>query len=70
MKRVLVVGAGIHGLVTAAREHLAKNQVFVIEKERELADGHQRGILRTSTRVRSSSASKRGYITFHGQEGE
>ena len=28
MKRVLVVGAGIHGLVTAVREHLAKNQVF------------------------------------------
>ena len=36
MKRVLVVGAGIHGLVTAAREHLAKNQVFVIEKRKRI----------------------------------
>ena len=32
MKRVLVVGAGIHGLVTAAKEHLAKNQVYIVEK--------------------------------------
>ena len=36
MKRVLVVGAGIHGLVTAAKEHLAKNQVFVIEKRKRI----------------------------------
>ena len=36
MKRVLVVGAGIHGLVTAAREHLAKNQVFVVEKRKRI----------------------------------
>lgn len=36
MKRVLVVGAGIHGLVTAAREHLAKNQVFIIEKRERI----------------------------------
>ena len=36
MKRVLVVGAGIQGLVTAAKEHLAKNQVFVIEKRKRI----------------------------------
>ena len=36
MKRVLVVGAGIHGLVTAAREHLAKNQVFIVEKRKRI----------------------------------
>ena len=36
MKRVLVVGAGLHGLVTAAREHLAKNQVFVVEKRKRI----------------------------------
>tara|TARA_B100000767_G_scaffold275004_1_gene309985 strand:- start:2532 stop:3452 length:921 start_codon:yes stop_codon:yes gene_type:complete len=36
MKRVLVVGAGIHGLVTAAREHLAKNQVFILEKRKKI----------------------------------
>lgn len=30
------MGAGIHGLVTAAREHLAKNQVFVIEKRKRI----------------------------------
>ena len=36
MKRVLVVGAGIHGLVTAAREHIAKNQVFIVEKRKRI----------------------------------
>ena len=36
MKRVLVVGAGLHGLVTAAREHIAKNQVFVVEKRKRI----------------------------------
>jgi len=36
MKRVLVVGAGLHGLVTAAREHLAKNQVFIVEKRKRI----------------------------------
>ena len=36
MKRVLVVGAGIHGLVTAVREHLAKNQVFIVEKRKRI----------------------------------
>lgn len=36
MKRVLVVGAGIHGLVTAAREHLANNQVFILEKRKKI----------------------------------
>ena len=36
MKRVLVVGAGIHGLVTAAREHIAKNQVFIVEKRKTI----------------------------------
>ena len=36
VKRVLVVGAGIHGLVTAAREHLAKNQVFIVEKRKRI----------------------------------
>ncbi len=36
MKRVLVVGAGIQGLVTAAREHLAKNQVFIVEKRKRI----------------------------------
>lgn len=36
MKRVLVVGAGIRGLVTAAREHLANNQVFIIEKRKRI----------------------------------
>lgn len=36
MKRVLVVGAGIHGLVTAVREHIAKNQVFIVEKRKRI----------------------------------
>ena len=36
MKRVLVVGAGIQGLVTAARERLAKNQVFIVEKRKRI----------------------------------
>ena len=36
MKRVLVVGAGLHGLVTAAREHIAKNQVFIVEKRKRI----------------------------------
>jgi hypothetical protein len=36
MKRVLVVGAGIRGLVTAAREHLAENQVFILEKRKKI----------------------------------
>ncbi len=36
MKRILVVGAGIHGLVTAAREHIAKNQVFIVEKRKRI----------------------------------
>ena len=36
MKRVLVVGAGLHGLVTAAREHIAKTQVFVVEKRKRI----------------------------------
>ena len=36
MKRVLVVGAGLHGLVTAAREHLANNQVFIVEKRKRI----------------------------------
>tara|TARA_B100000700_G_scaffold171806_1_gene189771 strand:- start:4444 stop:5388 length:945 start_codon:yes stop_codon:yes gene_type:complete len=36
MKRVLIVGAGIQGLVTAAREHLAKNQVFILEKRKRI----------------------------------
>ena len=31
-----MVGAGIHGLVTAVREHLAKNQVFIIEKRKRI----------------------------------
>ena len=36
MKRVLVVGAGIHGLVTAVREHISKNQVFIVEKRKRI----------------------------------
>ena len=36
MKRVLVVGAGIHGLVTAIKEHLSGNQVFVLEKRKRI----------------------------------
>ena len=36
MKRVLVVGAGILGLVTAVREHLAGNQVFILEKRKRI----------------------------------
>ena len=36
MKRVLVVGAGIQGLVTAAREHLSNNQVFILEKRKRI----------------------------------
>ena len=36
MTRVLVVGAGLHGLVTAAREHIAKNQVFIVEKRKTI----------------------------------
>ena len=36
MKRVLVVGAGILGLVTAVREHLDGNQVFILEKRKRI----------------------------------
>ena len=36
MKRILVVGAGIHGLVTAVREHLDGNQVFILEKRKRI----------------------------------
>lgn len=36
MKRVLIIGAGLHGLVTAVREHLAKNQVYILEKRRNI----------------------------------
>ena len=39
MKRVLVVGAGIHGLVTAIKEHLSGNQVFVLEKRKVFSKG-------------------------------
>ena len=53
MKRVLVVGAGIHGLVTAAKEHLAKNQVYIVEK-RSLIGG------------RGTSENSHGHQLEHG----
>lgn len=36
MKRVLVVGSGIDGLTTAIREHLAGNQVFIVERRERI----------------------------------
>lgn len=53
MRRVLVVGAGLKGLVTAIEEHLAGNQVFIIEK---------RGIIGG----RGTSEKSHGYNIEHG----
>ena len=53
MKRVLVVGAGIKGLVTAIREHLAGNQVFVLEKRKRIGG-------------RGTSQESQGYQLEHG----
>ena len=53
MKRVLVVGAGIRGLVTAAREHLDNNQVFIIEKRKRIGG-------------RGTSEESHGYQLEHG----
>jgi len=36
MKRVLIVGAGICGLVTAVRNHVANNQVIIFEKRKQI----------------------------------
>lgn len=53
MKRVLIIGAGLHGLVTAVREHLAKNQVYILEK-------------RTNIGGRGTSQPSLGYQLEHG----
>ena len=36
MKRILIVGAGIKGLVTAVRKHLANNHVIIMEKRKQI----------------------------------
>ena len=36
MKRILIVGAGIKGLVTAVRKHLDKNHVIIMEKRKQI----------------------------------
>ena len=53
MKRVLVVGAGILGLVTAIREHLKGNQVYVLEKRKRIGG-------------RGTSQSSKGHQIEHG----
>ena len=36
MKRILIVGAGIKGLVTAVRKHLDNNHVIIMEKRKQI----------------------------------
>jgi len=36
MKRILIVGAGIKGLVTAVRNHLDNNHVIIMEKRKQI----------------------------------
>lgn len=53
MGRVLVIGAGLKGLVTGIREHLAGNRVFIVEK-RETIGG------------RGTSEKSQGFAIEHG----
>ncbi len=53
MKRILVVGAGIQGLITAIRNHLRGNQVFIFEKRKRIGG-------------RGTSQESHGYQIEHG----